>query len=128
MWWWHLNLLNELGHVYDFVVGTMDHHRSAFSRIYGYPPQWWWPVNTGAALNTEWEKWSMAYAFCGYGMNFGEAQALFEDGGGYSDFGFAPPAHEYEATCWLIDHLPGRTGRHVRLPGWRSSPARESGP
>jgi hypothetical protein len=101
-WWWHLNLLNEFGHIYDAVEKDHGHYREAFSRIYGYNPKWWWPVNAWAAINTEWEKWSMAYAFCGYGMDYAEARTLIADGE-YSGFGFNPAPPEYAATCRLID-------------------------
>ena len=111
-WWWHLNLLNETGHIYDEYVGGRDHHRRAFSAIYGYDPKWWWPVNPWAALNEEWEKWSMGYAFCGYGMTYGEAHALVESGE-YTGFGFNPGPTEYRRTCYLMTHLPGRTGRRA---------------
>ncbi len=105
-WWWHLNLLNEFGHVYDEVIGDRDRHREAFSAIYGYDPKWWWPINAFAAINTEWEKWSMAFAFCGYGMTYAEADALIESRE-YSGFGFSPAPQEYARTCRLIGSLRG---------------------
>lgn len=103
-WWWHLNLLNELGHVYDIVVGDRDHHRERFSAIFDYNPRWWWPVNAFAAINAEWEKWSMAYAFCGYGASYANAHGLIVSGE-YAAFGFAPGLREYTRTCRLLRSL-----------------------
>jgi len=114
-WWWHLNLLNEPGHVYDYVIGDRDHHRERFAAIYGYDPAAWFPVNMWAAMNSEYEKWSMAYAFCGYGMTYAEAHVLIASEQ-YSGFGFDPGASEYRRTCTLVDRLPGARPTTRRKP------------
>jgi hypothetical protein len=59
----------------------------------------------------------MADAFCGYGMSYSDANNLIV-GEEYAGFGFDPGSHEYGATCWMMEHLPGRTGKEIRLPGW----------
>jgi hypothetical protein len=102
--WWHLNLLNELGHVYDEVIGDRDRHRERFAAIFDYSAKEWWPVNAAAALNTQWEKWSMAFAFCATGTPFATASRLIATGE-YSGFGFDPTRGQYQQTCALLAHL-----------------------
>lgn len=104
-WWWHLNLLNELGHTYDILSNDRSHYREKFSAISGYDAKWWFPVNAWAAMNKAWEKWSMAFAFCGYGASYANAHVLITNDE-YSGFGFAPGPLEYTQTCRLIDTLP----------------------
>lgn len=103
-WWWHLNLLNELGHVYDEVIGDRNHHRERFAAIFDYSAKEWWPTTPAAALNTQWEKWSMAFAFCGYGASFANSSALIASEE-YSGFGFSPTAEQYSRVCRMMRSL-----------------------
>lgn len=103
-WWWHLNLLNELGHVYDYVVGDRDHHREKFAGIFGFRAREWFPLTAWGALNMAWEKWSMAYAFCASGTPFTTAhqRVVTEE---YAGFGYDPGEKEYSRVCELMARM-----------------------
>lgn len=104
--WWQLNLLNELGHVYDEVIGDSDRHRERFAAIFDYSAKEWWPVTPAAALNTQWEKWSMAFAFCASGTPYATAHGMIANEE-YSGFGFNPEAPEYRKACAMMTTLRG---------------------
>jgi hypothetical protein len=102
--WWHLDFLQELGHVYDFAGRHSDSYRRVFDRIFGYEQgflAWIGASNPWAALNEIQEKFAMYYAYCGAGLSFRE-----ERQSAFRGFGVDPEAREYAQACRLIEHLP----------------------
>lgn len=102
--WWHLDFLQELGHVYDFAGRHSHSYRKVFDRIFNYEQgflAWVGLSNPWQALNDIQEKFAMYYAYCGAGMSFAEERAS-----SFHGFGVDPGAHEYGEACRLIVHLP----------------------
>lgn len=102
--WWHLDFLQELGHVYDFAGRQRHAYRAAFDRIFGYQPgflAWIGVSGPWQALNEIQEKFAMYYAYCGAGLRFPEQQKS-----AFRGFGVEPGAREYAQACRLITNLP----------------------
>lgn len=98
-------VLHELGHVYDFSH-TRDKHRTRFLRALGMSG-WLDP------LNETWEKFAMAYGYCGGGLSWaqyrrelpadaGFASRLSTEDGGYWGYGYDFGKRDYEAACRAI--------------------------
>jgi hypothetical protein len=118
--WWHLDFLQEMGHVYDFggphTGYRQEEYRRIFDRIFGYEEGFLAWVGGGSiwnALNRTQEKFAMYYAYCGYGMSFREVQEqidtadkVTEGERGFAGFGVNPDGWEYREVCKLIHHLP----------------------
>jgi hypothetical protein len=102
--WWHLDFLQELGHVYDFAGRHSHSYRTAFDRIFDYEQgfrAWIGVSNPWAALNDIQEKFAMYYAYCGAGLSYHG-----EDASSFRGFGVEPGASEYARACQLIARLP----------------------
>lgn len=98
-------VLHELGHVYDFSY-TRDKHRTKFLRALD-TSGWLDP------LNETWEKFAMAYAYCGAGMSWaqyrrelpadgGFASRLSTPEGGFWGYGYDVGKRAYEAGCRAV--------------------------
>jgi hypothetical protein len=102
--WWHLDFLQELGHVYDFAGRQSHSYRAAFDRIFGYEQgflAWIGASNPWQALNDIQEKFAMYYSYCGAGLSFRQ-----ENNSSFAGFGVEPDAREYAQACRLVAHLP----------------------
>jgi hypothetical protein len=102
--WWHLDFLQELGHVYDFAGRHSHTYRTLFDRIFAYEQgflAWIGASNPWQALNDIQEKFAMYYSYCGAGLGFRE-----EEKSSFRGFGVEPNATEYAQACRLITHLP----------------------
>jgi hypothetical protein len=102
--WWHLDFLQELGHVYDFAGRQSHTYRAAFDRIFDYQGgflAWIGASSAWQALNDIQEKFAMYYAYCGAGLGFREQQRS-----AFRGFGVEPDAREYAQACRLIRNLP----------------------
>lgn len=104
-----LDLLHEVGHIYDFSY-TRDRHRTRFMRVFGYEG-WLDP------LNTTWEKWAMAYAYCSAGLPWAQyRRELPADGafaskhstehGGFWGYGYDVGKRDYRAACRVVGTRP----------------------
>jgi hypothetical protein len=102
--WWHLDFLQELGHVYDFAGRHSHSYRATFDRMFDYEQgflAWIGASNPWQALNDIQEKFAMYYAYCGDGLSFRQQQRST-----FWGFGVTPDAREYAQACHLIANLP----------------------
>lgn len=100
-----LDLLHEVGHVYDFAH-PQDRHRTRFLKALGYEG-WLDP------LNETWEKFAMAYAYCSAGMTWAQyrrelpadgafASKLSTPEGGFWAYGYDVGKRDYNNGCRAV--------------------------